>query len=120
MNERSKRILKAIEDSGLSYGELSKITKIPKSALQRYATGETQKVPIDRIEEIAKATNVSSSYLMCWDEEERIADNLDYVLNNTTLQLIVEKASNMDEKFQNRLLKYIDLLLEEQKDEDQT
>lgn len=68
MSERSKRILKAIEDSELSYGELSKLTTIPKSALQRYATGETEKVPIDRIELIAKATGVTAAYIMGWDD----------------------------------------------------
>lgn len=70
MSERSKRILFAIEKSGLSYGELSNITGIPKSALQRYATGETEKVPIDRIEAIANATHVSSAYLMGWEDEK--------------------------------------------------
>lgn len=68
MSERSKRILESIENSNLSYGELSNITGIPKSALQRYATGETEKVPIDRIEAIAKATHVSASYLMGWED----------------------------------------------------
>lgn len=70
MSERSKRILKCIENSKLSYGELSNITGIPKSALQRYATGETEKVPIDRIEAIAKATHVTAAYLMGWESEE--------------------------------------------------
>ena len=67
MSKRSQRILKSIENSHLSYGELSNITGIPKSALQRYATGETEKVPIDRIEAIAKATHVSAAYLMGWE-----------------------------------------------------
>ena len=76
MLKRSERILKAISDSNLSYGQLSQITNIPKSALQRYATGQTEKVPIDRIEKIAKATGVSSSYLMGW--EEATDDNLKF------------------------------------------
>ncbi len=67
MNIRSKRINEAIEKSGYSYPELSKITGISKSSLQRYATGETKKIPIDCIEKIAKATNTDSRYLMCWD-----------------------------------------------------
>ena len=67
MNERAKRIYEAIERSGYSYPELSKITGISKSSLQRYATGETVKIPIDSIEAIAKATNTSAKYLMCWE-----------------------------------------------------
>lgn len=69
MTERSKRINEAIEKSGFSYPELSKITGISKSSLQRYATGETKKIPIDCIEKIAIATNTDSRYLMCWNDE---------------------------------------------------
>jgi len=68
MNERAERINKAITQTGYSYAELSKITGISKSTLQRYATGETKKIPIDNIEKIAAATNVSSEYLMGWNE----------------------------------------------------
>ena len=67
MSECSDRILQALKQADLSYGELAKLTGISKSALQRYATGETKKIPIDSIEAIAKATNVSSQYLMGWD-----------------------------------------------------
>ena len=68
MDERIKRLRQAIEQSGLTYAELGKKTGIAKSSLQRYATGETKKIPIDSIEAIAKATNVSPRYLMCWDD----------------------------------------------------
>ena len=70
MSECSDRILQALKQADLSYGELAKLTGISKSALQRYATGETKKIPIDSIEAIAKATNVSAQYLMGWDESE--------------------------------------------------
>lgn len=64
MSELSNRILDLITDKNLSYGELSLLTGIPKSALQRYATGETEKIPIDRLELIAKALGTSSACLM--------------------------------------------------------
>lgn len=70
MNERAKRISEAIEKSGYSYPELSKLTGISKSSLQRYATGETKKIPIDCVEKIAEITGVSAQYLMCWDSDE--------------------------------------------------
>ncbi len=63
----SERIKKAISHAGLSYGELSEKTGIAKSVLQRYATGETAKIPANYIELIAQATHVSPSYLMGWD-----------------------------------------------------
>jgi transcriptional regulator with XRE-family HTH domain len=68
MNERAKLINKAIMDSGLSYGELSKLTGIPKSALQRYATGETEKVPLDRLQLIANALHVPTQTLLGWED----------------------------------------------------
>ena len=66
MSEISNRILNIILDKDISYGELSTITGIPKSALQRYATGETEKIPIDRLELIAKALGTTTAYLMGW------------------------------------------------------
>ena len=69
MDERIKRLRQAIEQSGLTYAELGEKTGIAKSSIQRYATGETKKIPIDSIEAIAKAINVSPKYLMCWDDE---------------------------------------------------
>lgn len=69
MENISSRILQIILDKGISYGELSKRTGIPKSALQRYATGQTPKIPIDRIEAIAKALNVSSAWIMGWESD---------------------------------------------------
>lgn len=64
----AKRIKESIENAGLSYYDLAKMTKIPKSALQRYATGETRKIPIDRLETLAKVLKVETAYLFGWIE----------------------------------------------------
>ena len=44
MNEIASRLSAAIAAGKWSYGELSKATGIPKSAIQRYATGATEKI----------------------------------------------------------------------------
>lgn len=75
MSERSKKLLNLINESGMSYGELSKKTRIPKSALQRYATGETEKIPIDRIETLAVALGTTPAYLMGWEDEAAEEEN---------------------------------------------
>ncbi len=67
MSERSQRILELITKKEISYGQLAKMTGIPKSALQRYATGQTDKIPIDRVVLLAKALGVQPAYLMGWD-----------------------------------------------------
>ena len=74
MSDLSNRIIRLIEENGLSYGELAELTGIPKSALQRYATGETEKIPLPRIATIAKALGVSSAYLIGWDTGEQSAN----------------------------------------------
>ncbi len=94
MSKISKRLLLLIEKNNISYGELSKQTKIPKSALQRYATGETEKIPITRIEIMAKALNVTPNYLIGWNEEkqpintDRLIDVIKTMTDNEIQDLI--------------------------------
>ena len=66
MDEIAARIMELIEKTGLSYRELEEKTRIPKSAIQRYAVGETRKIPIDRLEALANALGTSTAYLMGW------------------------------------------------------
>lgn len=68
MSDISNRILNIILEKEISYGELSEKTGIPKSALQRYATGQTEKIPIDRLDSIAKAIGTTPAYLMGWED----------------------------------------------------
>jgi transcriptional regulator with XRE-family HTH domain len=70
MSTRSERIKSLIEQSGKSYQELEKLTGIKKSSLQRYASGVTTKIPLDVIEKLANAFNVSQEYLMGWEEKK--------------------------------------------------
>ena len=69
MTTRSERIKLLIEQSGRSYQELEKATGIKKSSLQRYASGTTAKIPLNAIEMLSKAFNVSQEYLMGWTDE---------------------------------------------------
>lgn len=70
----SERIQTAMREAGLSYGELAKRTGIPKSALQRYATGSTRKIPTDRVEAIARHTGVTAGYLLGWESNAVFLD----------------------------------------------
>jgi transcriptional regulator with XRE-family HTH domain len=71
MSIRSERIKSLIEQSKLTYQELEKVTGIKKSSLQRYASGVTTKIPLDVIEKLSKAFDVSQEYLMGWDEKAK-------------------------------------------------
>lgn len=73
MNMKQLRLQK-----GFTYKELSKLTGIAKSTLQRYETGAIQKIPINAIQLIANAFHVSSTVLM---GQERYGSNSDGTLN---------------------------------------
>lgn len=66
-NEISKRLKEVIEYKKISYTVLQQLTGIPKSAIQRYASGDTEKLPIDRVIVLAKVLNVSPKYLLGWE-----------------------------------------------------
>ena len=70
MSTRSERIKALIEQSGMSYQDLEKLTGVKKSSLQRCASGVTTKIPLDVIEKLSAAFNVSQAYLMGWDEKK--------------------------------------------------
>jgi len=61
------RLYTAIEKSGLSYGEIADKTGIPKSAIHRYATGLTTKIPLDRLQAIARVVGTPAEVIMGWD-----------------------------------------------------
>ena len=52
----------------ISLGELSKMTAIPKTNLQRYEKGTTKKIPIDVIPILEKALSLPTGTLMGWDD----------------------------------------------------
>ena len=73
MSELSNRILNLILSRELSYAELAQLTGIPKSALQRYATGETEKIPADRLELIARALQTTTAALLGQEDAKPVA-----------------------------------------------
>ncbi len=72
MTTVSDRIRAQMERLSLSYGELSQITGLSKSAVHRYATGGTDKVPTEALEKLARALHVTPAYLTGWEEEPQV------------------------------------------------
>lgn len=75
-NSIHERMHDVIKNSGLSYRELSMITKIPHSTLQRWAMSKQfGSVPIWAIKVIADATNINPDYLAGWTDEKVVNMN---------------------------------------------
>ena len=60
------RIKKALEIKGMKQSDLRRLTKIPKSSMSQYMSGDYEPKQ-DRIYLIAKALNVSEAWLMGYD-----------------------------------------------------
>ena len=72
MTTVSDRIRAQMERLSLSYGEVALMTGLSKSAVHRYATGGTDKVPTEALEKLARALHVTPAYLTGWEEEPRV------------------------------------------------
>lgn len=101
-NEIAVKISRAMHVAQMSYGELSKMTGIPKSALQRYATGTTAKLPLPRLEAIASALNLDPAYLMGWEDDPKPANNKKDApaMSESVMQLVkvIEQLSPENQK----------------------
>lgn len=68
MQDIMKRMKTRREELNMSYQTLSEKVGISKSTLQRYETGYIKNMPVDKLEEIADALNISPAYLMGWED----------------------------------------------------
>lgn len=65
-SDRIRDRMRALE---LSYGELAAKSGLAKSAVHRYATGLTDKIPTEALERLASALGVTPSFLLGWESE---------------------------------------------------
>lgn len=84
----SENLNAAIQKSGISYRELSDRTGVPKSAIQRYASGETEKIPIDRLKLICEALGINVAYIMGWDSDASASPSVPDLPNIVPLRRI--------------------------------
>lgn len=122
----SQRIKNVLEEKNMSLQELSDLTGIAKSSLQRYSSGATDKIPTDRLVKIALKTHTSIFYLLGQDvpmEEEPTLSTTDLVVrygssNNDKIIVELNKmARSMKEKQLERLILYAEFLLSKGEDE---
>ena len=91
MQDIMKRMKNRREELNMSYQTLSEKVGISKSTLQRYETGFIKKVPINQVQIIAKALNVTPGYLMGWENNK---ENQTYYLNPEAAKMAQEIYDN--------------------------
>lgn len=70
MRDIMNRIKNRRSELNMSYQELATKTNITKSTLQRYETGSIKNMPLDKLELVANALDISPAYLMGWEDVE--------------------------------------------------
>lgn len=139
----SQKIKSMLEEKHMSLQELADLTGISKSSLQRYSSGMTDKIPMDRIVQIAIKTHTSLFYLLgqtdimeeepfvpsqgplkivCNDgftgtPDEVMAHKIDCKRKNQLAAGIFEKVTRLNEENLQKVDEYIDLLLMRQNKE---
>lgn len=81
---------------GISQTELAEKVNISKQRLYKYETNIVTNIPSNKIEEIAKALNVSPAYLMGWDDEDYEQTINDKIADAEYEQFITEYSWNND------------------------
>lgn len=100
-NKIANRLENAIKNSNLSYAELEKRTNISKSALQRYASGKTKKIPLDVITCLAPILGVTPQYLMgLEDYNTLIIEKVKTILesNNETRKNLIDAIMKLPDE----------------------
>lgn len=113
MNTKGRNILQARKKAGLTLEELGEKVGVSKATIKRYETGEITNIPSDRIELIAKATGVSESFIMGWEElKEDNASFHAYMLKDKKLQDMVKKYYQLSDNDKELINNMIDSLLQ--------
>ena len=68
-----ERIKKKREELGLTQEELGRLCGTTKQSVFKYENGIVTNIPLDRLSTIAEKLNVSTAYLMGWEEERPTA-----------------------------------------------
>ena len=70
MNHReiAERLEEAYEASKKSYSDLSAETGIPRSMIQRYVSGSTERIPIERLSKLCDALGLDVQELLGWTQ----------------------------------------------------
>ena len=97
-----KRIKERRLALGLSYQDVADATGLSKSTIQRYETGAIRKVPINQIEDLAKALHTSPNYLMGWDDNPGYFTDIETAVlaqelkNHPQFRVMFDSTKDMD------------------------
>lgn len=105
IGERIKARRKEIH---MSADELGKILGKDRSTIFRYEKGEIENLPLDVLEPIADALDVTPAYLMGWEPEEQKINSYTAVYGE--LAVAIDLFDSLNEDGRQRAIDYMEML----------
>lgn len=102
---------------GLTADDLADRIGKSRATVYRYENGDIESFPTTVLEPLADALQTTPANLMGWDEEDRIAEFIVDSISDDYLIEFSKAAKLLNEQSKKRLLRYVQLLLEEQENE---
>lgn len=103
---QSKRI-----ELKLSYQDLANKTGLSKSTLQRYETGSIRNIPLDKLEILANALEVSPMWIIGYDIPIEKTNSTNINLDDKTT-LLLNSFNKLNDEGKNEAIKRVDELTE--------
>lgn len=103
MNSISDRLFLAYTKKGLSYEELGKRSNVSRATIQRYVTGETDRIDIDKLQAICSVLDVDVANVLGWSDEK---EDIDKKLSREIVSLI----STFDDSRKRQAIDYLRFL----------
>ena len=111
MSIQSERIKNEMTRNSLTLIEVEQRTGIKKSSLQRYMSGETNKIPLSAIEKLASLFGVTGAYLMGWDDNAIFSEIAVRMRIDTEFGSLVKKLDLLNGEQLASVKQIVDVLL---------
>lgn len=79
--------------------EVGKIVGVTRATIQRYENGNIQNIPSDKIELLAKALKTTPAYIMGWEDDETIKQNVQE-------RKIIESFNQLNDEGKEKVIAY--------------
>lgn len=114
---RGERIKKARTDAGFGLTELAEKIKVSKQTLYKYENDIITNIPSDKILDIADICSVTPSYLMGWEDDDRLLELAKIARFNRELEVFTNRMNDFQRQ---QLLQYARFLLSDNTDKSTT
>lgn len=109
MMTKGERIRSRRESLGMTQTELAEAVSTTKQNIYKYETGIISNIPSDKIEAMAAALHTTPAYLMGWEEDIDLPENLEPIAKMNKVPLVGQIACGTPILAEQNIEDYVDL-----------